>query len=419
MMQQYLRIKAEHPDKLVFYRMGDFYEMFYDDAERAAPLLDITLTSRGSLRRHAHPDGGRALSRRRDSISPSWSVRGSRSRSASRSAIPPRPRGRSSARSRASSRRAPSPTPACSTPSARACSCACTSPASAPEPRGSTSPAGTLTVTDVSAGGARLAARAPRAERTAAPGWIRLRGATGVPARALPPWQFDADAATRTACASNSARAISPAFGADDAPLGIAAAGALLHYAQRDTAGGARACTHAACRATPARPSRCSTRRHGAISRSRRRCAERARRRCCRCSTRAPPPAAAGCCATGSPTRFATDRRPAARRHAAIAELGADGDLRASHTASALRHTVDVERICSRIALASARPRDLSGLAAIRSTALPAHRRGRRALRGAAAGRCGSGRSPSTRALGAPAACDHRPSRPRRCATAT
>ena len=47
MMQQYLRVKAEHPDKLVFYRMGDFYELFFDDAERAAPLLDITLTARG------------------------------------------------------------------------------------------------------------------------------------------------------------------------------------------------------------------------------------------------------------------------------------------------------------------------------------------------------------------------------------
>lgn len=47
MMQQYLRIKAEHPDVLLFYRMGDFYELFYDDARRAASLLDITLTQRG------------------------------------------------------------------------------------------------------------------------------------------------------------------------------------------------------------------------------------------------------------------------------------------------------------------------------------------------------------------------------------
>lgn len=47
-MQQYLRIKAQHPDKLLFYRMGDFYELFFEDAERAAKLLDITLTKRGA-----------------------------------------------------------------------------------------------------------------------------------------------------------------------------------------------------------------------------------------------------------------------------------------------------------------------------------------------------------------------------------
>nr|WP_168953333.1 DNA mismatch repair protein MutS [Aromatoleum aromaticum] len=47
MMQQYLRIKAQHPDTLLFYRMGDFYELFFDDAEKAARLLDITLTTRG------------------------------------------------------------------------------------------------------------------------------------------------------------------------------------------------------------------------------------------------------------------------------------------------------------------------------------------------------------------------------------
>ncbi|MEM9305295.1 MAG: DNA mismatch repair protein MutS [Pseudomonadota bacterium] len=46
-MQQYLRIKAQHPDILVFFRMGDFYELFYEDARRAAALLDITLTARG------------------------------------------------------------------------------------------------------------------------------------------------------------------------------------------------------------------------------------------------------------------------------------------------------------------------------------------------------------------------------------
>ena len=48
MMQQYLRIKAQNPHVLLFYRMGDFYEMFYDDARRAAQLLDIALTQRGT-----------------------------------------------------------------------------------------------------------------------------------------------------------------------------------------------------------------------------------------------------------------------------------------------------------------------------------------------------------------------------------
>lgn len=46
-MQQYHRIKAEHPDELVFYRMGDFYELFHDDAKLASEVLDITLTARG------------------------------------------------------------------------------------------------------------------------------------------------------------------------------------------------------------------------------------------------------------------------------------------------------------------------------------------------------------------------------------
>jgi DNA mismatch repair protein MutS len=47
MMQQYLKIKGQHPNELVFYRMGDFYELFYDDAKKASELMDITLTARG------------------------------------------------------------------------------------------------------------------------------------------------------------------------------------------------------------------------------------------------------------------------------------------------------------------------------------------------------------------------------------
>lgn len=58
MMQQYLRIKAEHADTLLFYRMGDFYELFYSDAQRAAALLDISLTKRGASNGEPIPMAG-------------------------------------------------------------------------------------------------------------------------------------------------------------------------------------------------------------------------------------------------------------------------------------------------------------------------------------------------------------------------
>lgn len=58
MIQQYLNIKAEHPQQLLFYRMGDFYELFYDDAKKVADLLDITLTARGQSGGHPIPMAG-------------------------------------------------------------------------------------------------------------------------------------------------------------------------------------------------------------------------------------------------------------------------------------------------------------------------------------------------------------------------
>ena len=58
MMAQYLTIKAQHPDTLLLYRMGDFYELFYDDARKAARLLDITLTQRGQSGGNAIPMAG-------------------------------------------------------------------------------------------------------------------------------------------------------------------------------------------------------------------------------------------------------------------------------------------------------------------------------------------------------------------------
>lgn len=58
MMQQYLKIKAQHPDILLFYRMGDFYELFYDDAKRASQLMDIALTKRGTSSGEVIPMAG-------------------------------------------------------------------------------------------------------------------------------------------------------------------------------------------------------------------------------------------------------------------------------------------------------------------------------------------------------------------------
>ena len=58
MMQQYLRIKGEYPDMLLFYRMGDFYELFFEDAQRASALLDITLTARGKSAGEGIPMAG-------------------------------------------------------------------------------------------------------------------------------------------------------------------------------------------------------------------------------------------------------------------------------------------------------------------------------------------------------------------------
>ena len=58
MMQQYLRIKAENPELLLFYRMGDFYELFFDDAKRASDILNITLTARGKANGEPIPMAG-------------------------------------------------------------------------------------------------------------------------------------------------------------------------------------------------------------------------------------------------------------------------------------------------------------------------------------------------------------------------
>ena len=58
MMRQYLTLKAQHPEMLLFYRMGDFYELFYEDAKLASELLGISLTARGKSGGNAIPMAG-------------------------------------------------------------------------------------------------------------------------------------------------------------------------------------------------------------------------------------------------------------------------------------------------------------------------------------------------------------------------
>ncbi|MDQ3282786.1 MAG: DNA mismatch repair protein MutS, partial [Acidobacteriota bacterium] len=55
MLEQYFEIKRQVPDAILFYRLGDFYEMFYEDAETAAPILDLVLTARGKGQEHEAP----------------------------------------------------------------------------------------------------------------------------------------------------------------------------------------------------------------------------------------------------------------------------------------------------------------------------------------------------------------------------
>ena len=114
MMQQYLRIKSQHPDILLFYRMGDFYELFYEDARRAAALLDITLTARGQSAGEPIPMAGVPFHAVDGYLAKL--VRTRRERRDLRAAAGDRqaPRDRSSARWCASSPPAPSPMRRCS-----------------------------------------------------------------------------------------------------------------------------------------------------------------------------------------------------------------------------------------------------------------------------------------------------------------
>ena len=358
MMQQYLRVKAEHPDKLVFYRMGDFYELFYGDAERAARLLDITLTSRGQSAGAPIPMAGvpyhaveqyfARLMRQGESVvvveqfgDPAAS-KGPVERRVSRIVTP----GTLTDANLLDARR-----------DSILAALACDKTHAGIAWLNLASGQFTLTEIPIGAAAGTLERIEPAElliqEDRSAP---TLRGVPP-PTRALSPWQFDLARAERLLAEHFETRDLA-AFGVDDYPLAVGAAGALFAYA----------------RATQ-QTALAHVRSLGVESGSEFIALDPATRRNLELTVTLAGEAQPTLlslldhCGTVAGSRLlrywithplrAQDR--AAARHSAIATL-----LEHPSTARALgerlKSTSDVERIASRIALGTARPRELAGL---------------------------------------------------------
>jgi DNA mismatch repair protein MutS len=356
MMQQYLRIKSEHPDMLVFYRMGDFYELFFDDAERAARLMDITLTSRGEsagtpikmagIPFHAVDQYLARLVKLGESVAiceqigdPATS-KGPVERKVVRIVTPG-----TLTESALLDEKSDNLLLAAHR-SGNVLGLAWLSLAS-----------GRFCIMETAP--ANLAVELERlrpAEILLAEGSNIDISDPGVAVRHLPPWRFDAEVARRTLTAQFETHDLS-GFGAQALEASVAAAGALFDYA-KSTQGTAIAhvrsliveSERAWLRMDP------STRRNLELTETIR---------------GEPAPTLLSLldtCATGMGSRRLrhalhhpmTDRAHVQSMHAAVAAL-IDGERHAG-VRTALKHFSDVERIAARIALASARPRDLSGL---------------------------------------------------------
>ncbi|OGA24101.1 MAG: DNA mismatch repair protein MutS [Betaproteobacteria bacterium RIFCSPLOWO2_02_FULL_67_26] len=360
MMQQYLRIKAQHPDMLVFYRMGDFYELFYDDAERAARLLNITLTRRGEsageairmagVPYHAVDQYLAKLVKLGESVAICEQIgdpaasRGPVERQVTRVVTP----GTLTDATLLDEKR--------------------DNLLLALVPQGKTAGLAWLSLasgrfavmeTAIANVGSELERIAPSEilvpEDTPAD---FLNGSTSAVKR-LPPWQFDRDAALRALTQQFETHDLS-GFGAGELTAAVSAAGALLEYA-RSTQGTAIAhvkgltveTERAWVRMDPA------TRRNLELTETLR---------------GEPAPtlySLLDTCATGMGSRWLRhalhhplrDRSVLAARLDAVAKLiggAVDAPWRGLH--DVLRQCADVERIGARIALKTARPRDLSGL---------------------------------------------------------
>jgi DNA mismatch repair protein MutS len=349
-MQQYLRIKAQHADILLFYRMGDFYEMFYDDAERASRLLDLTLTTRGAsagapikmagVPYHAVDQYLAKLVRLGESVAiceqigdPATS-KGPVDRQVTRIV-----------------------TPGTLTDSELLDEKADNILLALARVKGAVG----LAWLNLANGDLRVTEIAPQLldselRRIAPAEILATEGAdlNGFAVTRLPEWHFDFDAGRKILLKQIGAASLA-GYGCEDMEPAIAAAGALIEYA-RKTQG--RALAHVSA-VIPERASEfvrmdAATRRNLELTETLR---------------GEPAPtlfSALDECATGMGSRLLRhwlhhplrDQAALAARHDAVAALGG------AHTAihELLRRFADVERITGRVALTNARPRDLSSL---------------------------------------------------------
>ncbi|MBM3354976.1 MAG: DNA mismatch repair protein MutS [Betaproteobacteria bacterium] len=351
MMQQYLRLKAQHPDILLFYRMGDFYELFFEDAEKGSRLLDLTLTARGAsagqpvrmagVPAHAVEQYLAKLVKLGESVAICEQVgdvataKGPVERQVTRIVTPG-----TLTDSELLDEKSENILLALS--AEKACI--------------------GLAWLSLASGELRVAEIAPEALenelRRIAPAEILVADGEipGYAVTKLPAWNFDYASAKKRLLEQLGAASLE-GYGIEDLRPAIAACGALLDYA-RQTQG--RALAHvtavSAERAGQYLRMDAATRRNLEITETLR---------------GEPAPTLFSLldeCATGMGSRLLRhwlhhplrDRAPLTARHGAIEAL----DTAAAPMHAALRHFADVERISARIALRNARPRDLSGLRA-------------------------------------------------------
>ena len=371
MMQQYLRIKAEHPDVLLFYRMGDFYEMFYDDARRAAQLLDIVLTQRGTSAGAPIPMAGvpavtvdtylARLVRKGESVAiceqrgDPGKAKGPMEREVVRIVTP----GTVTDEALLEERRDTVLASVCESKNRFGLAWLDLS-------------AGRFSVMELEGAGALEAEieRLRPAELLAPDGWAPPGAGRAAerPWRFRPPWHFDCEAASRALSDQFHTRDLA-GFGCADKPLAVAAAGALLAYVRETQRS-----------ALPHLRSLITEERDGALIMD---AATRRNLELDESLAGKPELTLAGvfdrtATAMGGRMLRRWLHRPLRDRHALRERYQAVSTLlegsRHAALAGGLRPIGDLERILARIALRSARPRDLTQLRAALG-ALPALRR--------------------------------------------